>query len=230
MSSIIPAIMPKNYADLEDKVSLVARHVPMVQIDIMDGVFVPNSTWPFPLPNPQFDAIQREDEGLPMWQTMNYELDLMVRHPDHNFEQWMKLGAARIIVHVESLADPVTFFESKLVQDMRMFTEIGISFNNDTDIETVLPLLPLVDCVQVMGIARIGFQGNPFDERVLNSIAEIKKSAPDMPISVDGSVNKETITTLHKAGASRFVVGSAVFENGLVEDNIADLETLVSVE
>jgi len=226
-NAIIPAIMPKHYADLLDKVALVARYVPMVQIDIMDGVFVPNSTWPFPFPNAQFDAIQREDEGLPMWQQMNYELDLMVQHPDHHFEQWVKLGAARIIVHVESLADPMAFFESKLVQDMRMFTEIGISFHNDTDVQTVLPFLPLVDCVQVMGIARIGFQGNPFDERALGTIAKIKNAAPNMPISVDGSVNRETIQKLKKAGASRFVVGSAVFENGLIDENIAELEDLV---
>lgn len=227
MSQIIPAIMPKNYFDLEDKVNLVMRHAPMVQIDIMDGVFVPNSTWPFPLPNPQFDAIQAEVEGLPMWEKINYELDLMVRHPDQNFEQWVKLGAARIIVHLESLADPMAFFESKIVQDMRIFTEIGISFDNGTGAEAVLPYLPFVDCVQVMGIARIGFQGNPFDDRSLYNIERIRKAVPTMLISVDGAVNRETIQKLKEAGADRFVVGSAVFEGGIVEENIRDLQDLV---
>lgn len=227
MSQIIPAIMPKNYYELEDKVHLVVRHVPMVQIDIMDGVFVPNSTWPFPLPNPQFDAIQREEEGLPVWEKMNYELDLMVKNPDLNFEQWLKLGAARIIVHIESLADPKTFFESSLVQDMRTFTEIGISFGNNTGVDAILPYLSMVDCVQVMGIERIGFQGNPFDERCLENIKRIRSEAPNMRISVDGSVNTETIQRLKEAGADQFVVGSAVFENGLIEDNIADLGGLL---
>lgn len=225
--NIIPAIMPKNYFDIEDKVRLVMGHVPMVQIDIMDGVFTPRASWPFPLPNPQFDAIQREEEGLPLWEKMNYELDLMVRHPDQNFEQWVKLGAARIIVHLESLADPMAFFESKLVQDMRNFTEIGIAFDNSTGAEAVLPYLPFVDCVQVMGIARIGFQGNPFDDRALYNIERIRKAVPNMPISVDGAVNKETIQKLKEAGASRFVAGSAVFENGIVEDNVYDLQDLV---
>jgi len=225
MSSIIPAIMPKNFSDLEHKVNLVAQHTDTVQIDIMDGTFVPNKTWPYPLPDARFTALQHEDEGLPFWETMNYELDLMVRHPDEHFEQWVKLGPSRIIVHVESLAHPQQFFES--VQSLRSLIEIGISFDNSTGAEAVLPYLPFVDCVQVMGIARVGFQGQPFDDRALYNIKQIQKAVPDMQITVDGAVGKDTIKKLFDAGVTRFVAGSAVFHDDTIEDNIRDLEDLI---
>lgn len=225
MSSIIPALMPKNFHELKNQVSLVARYIDTVQLDIMDGTFVPNRSWPYPLPNPHFESMGREDEGMPLWKEINYELDLMVRHPDNNFEQWVKLGPSRIIVHIESLANPQKFFED--VQSVRSFIEIGIAFDNSTGADAVLPFLGMVDCVQVMGIARVGFQGQPFDDRALYNIEQIRKAVPEMPISVDGAVNTETIGRLKNAGVSRFVVGSAVFANGLIEENIRELEDLV---
>lgn len=225
MSPIIPALMPKNFKDIENAVEQIKRYVDTVQLDIMDGTFVPNRSWPYPLPNAEFDAIANEDRGMPMWQTMNYELDLMVRHPDDNFEQWVKLGPSRIIVHIESLADPMKFFES--VQSVRSLIEIGVSFDNSTGAEAVLPYLPFVDCVQVMGIARVGFQGEPLDERVFYNIERIKNAVPNMTISVDGAVNTDTIARLADAGVTRFVAGSAVFQNDTIEDNIYDLEDLV---
>lgn len=225
MSDIIPALMPKNYKDIENSIEQVKRYVDTVQLDIMDGTFVPNRSWPYPLPNADFDAIAHEDHGMPMWQTMNYELDLMVRHPDDNFEQWVKLGPARIIVHIESLANPQQFFEN--VQPLRPMVEIGVAFDNSTGAEAVLPYVAFVDCVQVMGIARVGFQGEPFDDRALYNIEQIKKAVPNMVISVDGAVNKQTIKQLKEAGVSRFVAGSAVFENGTIEDNIYGLEDLI---
>lgn len=224
-SPIIPAIMPKRYADLQEQVALAGRYVDTVQFDVMDGLFVPNVTWPFPTLGAEFAAIQNEEEGLPLWEQVNYELDLMVRHPDQNFEQWVKLSPSRIIVHIESMADPKTFFES--VQGYRPFIEIGVSFDNSTGADAVIPYLPLVDCVQVMGIARIGFQGEPFDERALYSIERIKKAAPDMVISVDGAVSKHTIKRLQDAGVTRFVAGSALFTGGTMEENIYELEDLL---
>ncbi len=225
--NIIPALMPKRYNDLVEQVGLVAPYVTTVQLDIMDGTFVPNKSFPYPFPNPKFDAIQTEEEGMPMWEKVNYELDLMVRHPEQNFDQWVKLGPSRIIVHIESLAHPMEFFESDMVQSLRPLIEIGLSFDNNTGAEAAVPYLPFVDCVQVMGIARVGFQGEPLDERVFYNIDRIKKAAPTMPISVDGAVNFATIKRLKDAGVWRFVAGSAVFGQGSVEDNIRELEDLV---
>lgn len=230
MSEIIPAIMPKSFDELESAVSLVAPHVPLVQVDIMDGVFVKNTSWPFnsrgQAPDEHFRSILAEESGMPLWDTMDYELDLMVQNADLQFDDWVRLGAKRMVFHIESLDDAGGFLER--MQDMRSLIEIGIAFNNDTSAAGVIPYLSLVDFVQCMGIAQPGFQGEPFDDRVLGAIAAIREAAPDLPISVDGGVNANTVEQLRDAGVTRFVAGSAIFGNGSVEENIAELENLIS--
>ena len=66
------------------------------------------------------------------------------------------------------------------------------------------------DCIQLMGIAEIGAQGQPFDESVIEKIQTVKQRFPHKPITIDGSVNADTIVRLKEAGADRFIVGSAI--------------------
>ncbi len=222
--------MPKSYEELESAVALVVSRVPIVQIDVMDGVFVGNTSWPFEHgrgrgDDADFARIVSEEQGMPFWEEIDYELDLMVQSADLQFDEWVRLGAKRMIFHIESLDDVGGFLDR--MQDIRPLVEIGLAFNNDTNVESVVPYISLVDFVQCMGIANIGFQGEPLDERVFDSIAAIRKASPDIPISVDGGVNMNTIERLRDAGVTRFVAGSAVFGDGLIEDNIAELENLV---
>ena len=79
-----------------------------------------------------------------------------------------------------------------------------------------------------MGIDKIGFQGQPFDERVLENVRKIRKAHPEMPISIDGSVNFDTAKSLVDAGATRLVSGSAILEADDFTQAIAQLENLVS--
>lgn len=229
--NIIPAIMPKSYEELESAAALVVSQVPIMQIDIMDGIFVKNTSWPFEHgrgrgDDDDFRRIMSEEQGMPFWEEIDYELDLMVSHADVQFDEWVRLGAKRMIFHIESLDDIGGFLER--MQEIRHLIEIGLAFNNDTAVETVIPYISLVDFVQCMGIANIGFQGESFDERVLDSIAAIRQAAPDVPISVDGGVHVDTIERLRDAGVTRFVAGSAIFGDGSIEDNIAELENLIS--
>ncbi len=222
--------MPKSYEELESAVALVVSRVPIVQIDVMDGVFVGNTSWPFEHgrgrgDDADFARIVSEEQGMPFWEEIDYELDLMVQSADLQFDEWVRLGAKRMIFHIESLDDVGGFLDR--MQDIRPLVEIGLAFNNDANVESVVPYISLVDFVQCMGIANIGFQGEPLDERVFDSIAAIRKASPDIPISVDGGVNMNTIERLRDAGVTRFVAGSAVFGDGLIEDNIAELENLV---
>lgn len=228
--NIIPAVMPKSYEELESAVALVVSRVPIVQIDVMDGVFVGNTSWPFEHgrgrgDDADFARIVSEEQGMPFWDEIDYELDLMVQSADLQFDEWIRLGAKRMIFHIESLDDVGGFLDR--VQDIRPLVEIGLAFHNDTHIDSVIPYLSLVDFVQCMGIAKVGFQGEPLDERVFDSIAAIRKAVPDIPISVDGGVNINTIERLRDAGVTRFVAGSAVFGDGLIDDNITTLESLI---
>jgi pentose-5-phosphate-3-epimerase len=124
MTEIIPAIMPYDYDDLLEKVTQVADVVDTIQIDIMDGQFVPGKTWPYNMKDePNFLSILREEDGLPCWDRVDFELDLMVESPDEALEQWMALGPKRVVFHVESLKDPQVALEA--VQKYREHIEIS---------------------------------------------------------------------------------------------------------
>lgn len=232
MVEIIPAIIPKSFSHLNEKMSLVSEIVPIVQIDVMDGVFVPEKSWPYiKNPDPDFTSILKEENGFPFWETIDFEVDMMISNPKENWEKWLTAGAKRIIVHVESTKNLKNFFETVKrdlpSEDSLLYTEIGVAINIDTPNEEIYPLLTSVDFVQFMGIAKIGFQGQPFDERVLAKISDLRGKYPNVTISVDGGVNKENAVSLVKAGASRLVVGSAIFETENIADTLMDFQGLV---
>lgn len=224
MIEIIPAIMPKSYDDLVEKMRLFVGVVPLVQLDIMDGRFVMARTWPYFPGDQHFARIVSEEEGMPEWETLGFEVDLMVGRPEEAILQWIRAGASRIIVHVEGMKD----FEAIREAIPEGLIELGLALNTTTSLSTIESYLDRIDFVQCMGIARIGFQGEEFDERVLAHIRALRASRPDMPISVDGAVNFETARVLVDAGATRLVSGSAILESDDVALAIDDMKNLVS--
>ncbi len=228
---IIPAIMPDDFYHIEDDARSVADHVTTVQLDIMDGKFVRAKTWPYfhkvidGVPQDiYFQKIQKEEVGLPNWEDVDYELDLMIERPEKNIDQWMALGPRRIILHIESLLNPEKTFTE--LASLRDIVEIGLSFDDDYPVTELDKYMEMVDFVQVMGIDEIGKQGEPFEPRSLYNIEYLHNKFPEMPISVDGSVNVDTIEELQKAGATRFVAGSAIFD-GVPSENIKKLRELL---
>jgi ribulose-phosphate 3-epimerase len=105
-------------------------------------------------------------------------------------------------------------------------TEIGIAVGTNTSIEKVFPLVNSVDFIQCMGIENIGFQGQDFDERVLGQIRKLKAEFPDLIISVDGSVTLETAPKLIEAGATRLVIGSAIFNTDDIISRVENFSAL----
>jgi len=207
MTEIIPAIMPKDYDHLDEMMSLFVGVVPMVQLDIMDGKFVPERTWPYPK-DIHFDAIVAEEEGMPRWEDIDFEVDLMVSDPELVVPKWVSAGASRIIVHIESVKD----FEKIRDSVPEGMIELGLAINTITPISAILPYIDRIDFVQCMGIEKIGFQGQPFDERVLENVRVLRSKYPELQISIDGSVNFDTARSLVDAGATRLVSGSAILE------------------
>ncbi len=217
--------MPKSYDDLVEKMGLFAGVVPIVQLDIMDGKFVPERTWPYPLArDPHFDAIVDQEEGMPAWEDVNFEVDLMIENPELMVPKWISAGVSRAIVHVESMGD----FEKIREAVPTGLIELGLAINTTTPLSALDPYLDRIDFVQCMGIAKIGFQGEIFDERVLDHIRALRTACPDLTISVDGSVNFETARALVDAGATRLVSGSAILESGDISHAIIDLQNIVS--
>lgn len=226
MIEIIPAIMPKDYEHLDEMMSLFVGVVSMVQLDIMDGKFVPARTWPYPR-DAHFDAIASEAEGMPRWEDINFEVDLMIENPAQSVSKWVHAGASRIIVHIESMKNMVEDFEAIRDAIPEGLIELGIAINITTPLSAIEPYLDRVDFVQCMGIERIGFQGEAFDERVLEHVRALRVRKPDMPISIDGSVNMNTAKSLVDAGATRLVAGSAILEADDFTQAIARMQDLV---
>jgi len=105
--------------------------------------------------------------------------------------------------------------ETISLENFKNFTEfthvtVGISAHGATTIETLLEYAEYAEYVQLMGITEIGSQGQPFDQSVFEKIRIIKERYPNKSITVDGSVNVDTIVQLRNAGVDRFIVGSAI--------------------
>lgn len=237
MIQIIPAILPKDYEDLKNKIALVRGIVPLVQIDICDGVFINNKTWPFdsaqgkPITESHdlhLQMILNEEEGMPFWEDVDFELDLIVEDAVKNFDIYTKLSPKRIIFHVEAVGDLKKFKEFLEGIDVyvRDAIQIGIALNTTTAVEDIFLLVNNVDFVQCMGIEHIGFQGQDFDTRVLDQIKKLKKEFPDLIISVDGGVNFENSLSLYEAGASSLVLGSTIFKSLDIRETISELENI----
>jgi ribulose-phosphate 3-epimerase len=228
---IIPAILPKDFAELEEKIGLVKGLVPLVQVDVCDGKFTPKPCWPYKKQDDNFAAILREERGLPSWQDVDYEMDLMISDPEKELENWVLSGAKRLIIHFESLkipGNPLTAAErmENIIAELQGRVEIGIAIGLDTPVDDITPFIHDIDVVQCMGIAKIGFQGQDFNPLVLEKIRELKERFPERAVSVDGGVSIETAGMLRDAGADRLIVGSAIFDNENVVDAYEKFENI----
>ena len=227
-SEIIPAILPQSIEDLREKLSRVAKLVPLVQIDVCDGNLTPEASWPYNGDTNVFEKILSEDDGLPFWDVVNFEIDLMVASPEEEVEKWVLAGAQRIVLHYESSTPEIL---TQLFFDLKdRGIETALAIHVETPAEVVDSFAHLLDEVQVMGIEDVGFQGEPFAEVVLPKIKAIREKYPHLNISVDGGMNVETAQLVLEAGANRIVAGSAIFQNYDVGENLEAFEDLLFSE
>lgn len=222
---IIPAIMPQKFYEIEDLTSLVKGSVQTVQLDLMDGKYAPEPTWPFIYGTDRdLVALEAQDISLPFWEDINYELDLMIERPEERLETWLGIGASRVIFHYGSIHDWEKIKDIEL--GVRNFIELGLAITIHDDIEAIYELVDdnVVDFIQVMGIAHIGYQGEPFEEEALTMISNLRERYPDLMISVDGGVSMDTIGDLYDVGVNRFVSGSGVYGGGSAPENVENLK------
>ncbi len=225
---IIPAILPKDFAELEEKVEMVKGMVNLVQVDICDGKFTPKPCWPYKKQDDNFEAILREERGLPYWEDVDYEMDLMIADPETELENWVLAGAKRLIIHYEALkgSGKIADRMEAIIATLLGRVEIGLAINIDTPVDDIAPYIHDIDVVQCMGIDKIGFQGQDFNPQVIEKVRELKERFPEKTISVDGSVSIEDAGILRDAGADRLIVGSAIFDNGNVVDAFQKFENI----
>jgi len=228
---LIPACMPKTFEEIRETALSVRGLVETIQLDIMDGKYVPEKTWPFMHKNDFIlEEMKSGEKGFPLWEELNYELDLMVERPEKTLDTWLSLGASRVIFHYASVSDWDKI--RRIDPVIRNFTPIGLALTIYDDLEEIFRLIDekIVDFIQVMGIARIGYMGEPFTEKSLEVIRQIKEKYPELVISVDGGVSEHTIPELRELGVERFVSGSAVFGGGSIEENIHFLKEEIEIK
>lgn len=228
MTEIIPAVLAKDINDLRQKIANVVNIAHIVEIDICDGKFVESISWPMGRDDMESVAlILGEEEGMPYWENLDFEFDLMVKDAIKQFDFFVRLGAKRIVFHLEAEDEKeLKDFINSIDPYTRENLEIGIAINTTTEIEKLFPYINSIDFVQCMSTEHLGYQGAKFDERVINQIKNLKKIYPDLIINVDGGVNEETAPLLVEAGASRLVVGSALMRSFDVKETMKELENL----
>lgn len=217
---IEPAIMADEWESLVAHIESIADVATHVQIDVMDGHLVPSISFPY---NKTF----LEDQRLPHADTISFSAHLMVQHPQEVGHRFIDAGVRRIVAQIEGFREGEV---SRVCEEWKQRgVQTGISLLLDTALEDIEPLVEseVVSIVQVMSIARIGYQGEPFDERALVRIAQLRRKYPDVTIAVDGGVNEETLEPLLDAGANLFGVGSAIMKAEEPEQAYTHLSNLL---
>ncbi len=196
-SPVVPALIPTAAAHVHAQAAKLGFSLEL-HLDVVDGQFVPYTSWPYS-PSGTPSEVEAATNRFTL------EVDLMVADPLPAARVWAQAGADMLVFHVETLTPGEL---RDIADELRL--SIGVSALLDTPDEVLAPYISEADYVQVMCIAKIGAQGQPFDERSLSRVRALSERYPGLLISVDGSINEATLPRLRAAGASRFIVGSAI--------------------
>ena len=218
MSPIIPAIIPTSLDHLRETFAQIEPFAHEVQVDIVDGIFVPFLSWPYLTNAPVSDLSLFTQDFL-------IEVDLMIEAPERVIEEYARANVRRIVVHLEGVHDLEHIMDVRERYDFKL----GFSIDNNTPLHQLTDVIEKAEYVQLMGIAHIGSQGQAFDERVLERIVTLKHMYPSLLISIDGSVNQSTISKLAHAGADRCVSGSAILKEENPEEAYDALVALYTI-
>lgn len=193
---IAPSILSADKIKLQKEVNEIEPYSDLIHIDIMDGKFVPPTTF-------------KPEEIKKIKTKLEKDVHLMVQYPikDNFIKNFADAGASIITIHEECKDNIKEAFE--LIR--RKGVKVGISINPSTSLDKIKPYLDDVDMVLIMSV-NPGYPGQKFIPDVLPKIKELRKLKPNLDIEIDGGINKETIKKAAEAGANVFVAGSAIFK------------------
>jgi ribulose-phosphate 3-epimerase len=228
MRLVAPAVLPASLTDFKEKLAHLGllKEVSQIQIDVVDGRFASPMSWPYTALQ-ELRAMVSGSEMLPHLERVTYEIDLMCLDPERAAEAWLTLGASRLTFHAESLVDIGASLDRARARFGDVSATFGLALNIASDISLIERYLEHIEYVQIMGIATIGKQGQPFDRRALEKVRALRTSHPDLPIQVDGGVTLEVAKELVSAGVTTLVVGSAILR---AKNPAAEIEKFESLQ
>ena len=193
---IVPSILSADVGRLAEQVKEAeAAGADRIQVDVMDGHFVPNLTF-----GPLVVEAVRRATKLPI------EAHLMIENPELFIEAFVKAGATVIEVQVESTTSLYRTVQS--IKDLG--AKAGVAINPATPLEDLREILPYIDLVNVMTVEP-GFGGQKFIARSTEKISRLRAMVPEMEIEVDGGIDARSAPLVVSAGATVLVAGNSVF-------------------
>ena len=208
MVEVIPAILEKEFPQVVEKMRLVEGLVEWVQIDIADGILVPNTTF-------------TDLSGFKTLQShLKREIHLMVKDPIPFIPKAIDAGFTRLFAHVE--AEHTVEF---VVKCQEADAQVGLAIDGPTMLAKIEPYLDNIDVVLVMAI-EAGFSGRPFRPDTVEKIAKIREEFFDLPIAVDGAMNDVNAGKVIAAGATRICSNSYIFNVPNQKERIEVLKRL----
>jgi len=207
---VVPAILTDDPAKLAVMARQTEGYAGYIQLDIMDGRFVPSHS----ITCQQAAAVSFE---------IPWEVHLMVEKPEQQLECFKQAGARKVIFHYEATdsAGEVIFLAR------RLGLGVGLAVNQETPVSAVLPLVGQLDSVLFLAV-HPGFYGAKFLPEVLAKIAELRRARPDIEIGIDGGVKENNIKLIAGSGVNDIYVGSAIFLDAQPAEAFRRLQALAN--
>lgn len=190
---VIPAINATSFNEAKKQIEQAVKFAKIVHVDVADGKFAPNKTWGSP-------------EEIKTLSSVDFEVHLMVGNPEAIIEDWLKAGAKRIIIHLESITDPVYIIETC----EHYGAEAVLAINPETEMEKLLAHTDEFKAFLLLAV-HPGLAGQKFQHQIISKIEFLRERAPNVKIEVDGGINLETAKLAKEAGADILVSASYIF-------------------